>query len=207
MVEAADAEKVCAICSQPDRLLAAEFGGCPTCALTTEDALPLARAAHGRSRALFDLPEAPPRTNGGVQCTLCGCECQIGEGEWDFCGLRTVRDGRLQHVAGTPERGILHWYRDPLPTNCVAGWVCPGSPQHGKHNLAVFYQSCALDCLNCQNWHFRQVNPLASPGMNATDLVDVADPRTYCVCYFGGDPALQMPHTPWPQPRRWPSAM
>jgi pyruvate formate lyase activating enzyme len=30
--------------------------------------------------------------------------------------------------------------------------------------------------------------------MSATDLVATANPRTFCVCYFGGDPATQMPH-------------
>jgi pyruvate formate lyase activating enzyme len=186
-------QKICAICSQPASLMADALGMCPSCA-QTEAGLPLARAAHARSRALFDLPEAPPRTDDGIQCALCGCECQIGEGEWGFCGLRTVKDGRLHHVAGTPSRGVLHWYRDPLPTNCVADWVCPGSRQTGKHNLAVFYQSCTLDCLNCQNWHFRRVNAVHSQGLSAIELANAANPRTYCVCYFGGDPASQMPH-------------
>jgi pyruvate formate lyase activating enzyme len=81
-----------------------------------------------------------------------------------------------------------------LPTNCVADWVCPGSRQTGNHNLAVFYQSCTLDCLFCQNWHFRQTDPINATGMTATDLAACANRRTYCVCYFGGDPASQMPH-------------
>jgi pyruvate formate lyase activating enzyme len=105
-----------------------------------------------------------------------------------------VRDGRLHHLAGTPERGLLHWYRDSLPTNCVADPVCAGHTQRGKHNLAVFYASCTVDCLFCQNWHFRQTDPVRSTGLDATELADAANPRTYCVCYFGGDPASQMAH-------------
>jgi pyruvate formate lyase activating enzyme len=102
---------------------------------------------------------------------------------------------RLAHLAGTPARGVLHWYRDPLPTNCVADWVCAGSSERrGRHNLAVFYASCTLDCLYCQNWHFREVDPAASEGLSARELADCANERTYCVCYFGGDPASQMPH-------------
>jgi pyruvate formate lyase activating enzyme len=89
---------------------------------------------------------------------------------------------------------VLHWYRDPLPTNCVADWVCAGCRQRGRHNLAVFYASCTLDCLYCQNWHFREVDPVASQGISAQELAGCADERTYCVCYFGGDPASQMPH-------------
>jgi pyruvate formate lyase activating enzyme len=30
--------------------------------------------------------------------------------------------------------------------------------------------------------------------MSAAELAAAANPRTYCVCYFGGDPASQMPH-------------
>jgi len=76
----------------------------------------------------------------------------------------------------------------------VAAWVCSGSRQHGMHNLAVFYCSCTLDCLFCQNWHFRQVDAETSGGMSAGELADCANPRTYCACHFGGDPASQMPH-------------
>jgi pyruvate formate lyase activating enzyme len=89
---------------------------------------------------------------------------------------------------------MLHWYRDPLPTNCVADWVCGGSKKQGCHNLAVFYASCTFNCLFCQNWHFRQMSPIDEPGLSARALVDTANDRTYCVCYFGGDPASQMPH-------------
>ena len=153
-----------------------------------------AQAAHTQSRRLFDLPDAPPRASTGIRCVLCSCECVIGEGERGYCGLRTTRNGRLHHLAGTPSRGVLHWYRDPLPTNCVADWVCAGSQQTGKHNLAVFYSSCTLDCLFCQNWHFRQTDAEQCVGISAQALADCANPQTFCVCYFGGDPASQMPH-------------
>ncbi|MCS7316682.1 MAG: radical SAM protein, partial [Bryobacteraceae bacterium] len=120
--------------------------------------------------------------------------CLIGEGETGYCGLREVRNGRLHHRAGTPARGLLHWYRDPLPTNCVADWVCSGSAQRGKHNLAVFYAACTFNCLFCQNWHYRDTDPRRSRTLTARALADVANERTYCVCYFGGDPATQMAH-------------
>jgi pyruvate formate lyase activating enzyme len=76
----------------------------------------------------------------------------------------------------------------------VGDWVCAGHKQVGYHNLAVFYASCTLNCLYCQNWHFRQVDPTASSGLSAQELADCANSRTFCVCYFGGDPASQMPH-------------
>ena len=118
----------------------------------------------------------------------------MGEGERGFCGMRTARGGRLAHLAGTAATGMLEWYRDPLPTNCVADWVCAGSRQIGCHNLAVFYASCTLDCLFCQNWHFREAAPERSRLVSAAELAAAANPRTFCVCFFGGDPASQMPH-------------
>jgi pyruvate formate lyase activating enzyme len=33
-----------------------------------------------------------------------------------------------------------------------------------------------------------------SEGLSAPELADAANPRTFCVCYFGGDPASQMAH-------------
>lgn len=118
----------------------------------------------------------------------------MGDGDRGFCGLRTARHGRLVHLAGTVECGLLHWYRDPLPTNCVADWVCRGSRQRGKHNLAVFYAACSLNCVFCQNWTFREATPRPEAGISAAELAAAAKAGTYCVCFFGGDPAPQMPH-------------
>jgi pyruvate formate lyase activating enzyme len=76
----------------------------------------------------------------------------------------------------------------------VADWVCPGRHQSGRHNLAVFYGACSFDCLFCQNWHFRRMSPEGGDALSAQGLADAADPETFCVCYFGGDPSPQMPH-------------
>ncbi|MFQ5854928.1 MAG: radical SAM protein [Anaerolineae bacterium] len=188
-------DQVCALCGRHSRLISATLGICGDCIRADPDAaLRITHAVHGETRQLFSLPTSPPQTADGVQCPLCARECLIGEGRRGFCGLRTVRNGRLVHLAGTPQRGILHWYRDPLPTNCVADWVCAGHRQVGCHNLAVFYASCTLNCLFCQNWHFREVSPTRRRGISAAQLAGVANPRTFCVCYFGGDPASQMPH-------------
>ncbi len=185
----------CTLCGQTERQVASILGVCLDCIRRRpEEALSVARAAHTGTRRAFDLPEAPPRTEGGIPCGLCANECVIGEGETGYCGLREVREGKIHHLAGTPERGLLQWYRDPLPTNCVADWVCAGSAQRGKHNLAVFYSACTFNCLFCQNWHYRDADPRRSRTVSARQLASVANERTYCVCYFGGDPAGQMAH-------------
>jgi len=185
--------RVCAVCERSFSLISAALGLCPVCARAV-GGLAQAREAHERSRRRFTLPDVPPRTRDGVRCAQCAAECLIGEGERSYCGVKTVEEGRLVHLAGTPERGVLHWYRDPLPTNCVADWVCSGHRQGGMHNLAVCYLSCTLDCLFCQNWHFRDVDPRRSTGTSAEHLAAQATARTYCACFFGGDPASQMPH-------------
>lgn len=185
----------CALCGGASPSTARALGVCRRCILERpSEARPLAVATHTRARRPFGLPSVPPRDAGGVRCPLCGNECLIGEGHQGFCGLRVVQNGRLVHRAGTPSRGLLQWYRDPLPTNCVADWVCEGHRHSGCHNLAVFYESCTADCLFCQNWHFRRAERRSARTVSAEELADAANDTTFCVCYFGGDPASQMPH-------------
>jgi len=185
----------CRLCGRRSRLITAQLGLCLECIRNhSTEALVLADEAHASARSLFGLPTHPPRSPGGKRCGLCVNDCVIGEGERGYCGLRQVHQGRLRHLAGTPKRGLLHWYRDPLPTNCVADPFCAGHTRRGKHNLAVFYSACTADCLFCQNWHFRESDVLRSPSLSAAALAGVANAHTYCVCYFGGDPAAQMAH-------------
>jgi pyruvate formate lyase activating enzyme len=187
--------QACALCGARAPQISARLGFCVSCLRSRpEDALPLAEAAHVAARRAFSLPTAPPQTAKGIDCPLCARGCRIGGGERGFCAQRTVQGGQLLHLAGTPDRGRLSWYRDALPTNCVADWVCAGHERSGDHNLAVFYESCTLDCLFCQNWHFREALGTPSDGLSADALADVATGETFCVCFFGGDPAAQMPH-------------
>lgn len=206
--------QICNICNKRSNLISGHIGVCVSC-IRDENARVSAflSKAHTKARENFDQPAKPPKNENGVQCVLCANCCQIGENQVGYCGLRINQDGRLFHLAGTPERGLLHWYRDPLPTNCVAMWVCAGQKRFGQHNLAVFYGSCVNNCLYCQNWHYRDMLPnnqeidkihetgkhasshsLQKRLISARDLADKANKRTYCVCFFGGDPASQMPH-------------
>ncbi len=184
----------CALCERKSLLIASSLGLCMDCIRQhPEQALALAASVHRRSRREFDLPEAPPRSVLGKSCHLCSNQCRMAEGETGYCGLRYNEQGTLRHLAGTPTKGLVHWYFDPLPTNCVADWVCEGHTHYGYKNLAVFYGACTFNCLFCQNWHYRQMCPRAS-GLSATELAACADQRTFCVCYFGGDPTPQMAH-------------
>jgi pyruvate formate lyase activating enzyme len=92
------------------------------------------------------------------------------------------------------EAGVLEWYFDPLPTNCVAEWVCAEGSHRGFKNLAVFYGACGFNCLFCQNWQYRSLAGTRSPVLSADELAACVDDSTACICFFGGDPSPQMPH-------------
>jgi pyruvate formate lyase activating enzyme len=200
-------ETGCEICGRRSPLVSGALGVCGEC-IQEGKGVPQVRRVHARSREPFGLPPVPPQEPEGVRCGLCGNGCRIPLGGKGYCGLRANEGGRLGHLGGTPERAIVEWYHDPLPTNCVAGWFCPGgtgsgyprfshtkgSPEYGYKNLAVFYGACSLDCLFCQNWRFRERTRDLRPVMSAEELAEKVNERTSCICYFGGDPTPQMPH-------------
>ncbi|MDI6641138.1 MAG: radical SAM protein [Elusimicrobiota bacterium] len=148
---------------------------------------------HNRSRQKFHLEPAIPKGL-GESCKICANECSIQEDRFGFCGLRTNKSGKIVSIAGTAKRGILDWYFDTLPTNCVADWICDGTKHPGMKNLAVFYRSCSFNCLFCQNWHFKETQITNRKTLSAEELANSIDNRTFCICYFGGDPATQLPH-------------
>ncbi len=214
----------CQICGKKSNTLSDQLGVCLQCIRETpKDALKVTDKVHAESRAVFGLPSKPPKNPYGLPCGICSNNCQIGVGEKGFCGLVFNRNGQLVRIGGTTAKGILQWYYDPLPTNCVAWWFCPGctgagypkyaykpTAETGYANLAVFYGSCSLDCLYCQNWHYRDLASKRAPVMSAESLAAKADsyvsrlrfdkgesPQVEyvsCICFFGGDPSTQMPH-------------
>jgi len=128
----------------------------------------------------------------------------MGENEQGYCGIRVGtkeslrRDGR--------QRARVSSYFDPLPTNCVADWVCAGGtgagfplfandkgPEVGFYNLAVFFEACNLNCLFCQNWHFKKRRAHHPKWESVDSLVEKVNKETSCICYFGGDPIPQLP--------------
>ena len=137
---------------------------------------------HGATRTAYGLPEKIPAHDKGVRCQLCANNCSINEGDFGYCGVRQNVGGKI--VGPDREWAYVDWYHDPLPTNCVADWVCRGSNDLGYTNLAVFYEACTFNCLFCQNWHFRDRKNRAT----VHDLNRAADATTGCVCFFGGDP-------------------
>ncbi|MBM4446857.1 MAG: radical SAM protein [Chloroflexi bacterium] len=196
---------ICNHCDKKSALISKSLGLCADCIHHDfQKVEPTIQEAHQKSRQSFNLPLQPPKTINGVACHLCLNECQLPEGQRSYCGIRIAVSGKL--TGATAEKGNVSWYYDPLPTNCVADWVCPGGtgsgypdfaycpgPEHGYNNLAVFYQACSFDCLFCQNWHYRSA-AIKQDWVSPLELAGAVDDRTSCICYFGGDSTPQLPH-------------
>lgn len=161
---------------------------------------------HRAVRSRDGLPEEVPRHPEGKGCRICSHRCVIPEGERGYCGVYENRAGRLVPVSGDWRKAFVHWYYDPLPTNCCAAWVCPGcsfsgyprysyrkGPEYGYANLAVFYCACNFDCLFCQNWTYRQEMDRGAL-RDVEELVSAVREGVSCVCFFGGDPIPQVVH-------------
>jgi pyruvate formate lyase activating enzyme len=70
----------CKICNSVSKSISKELGACLKCIRGKPDeALPFAMEAHKRSRAVFELPETPPKDYRGVACGICVNECRIPE--------------------------------------------------------------------------------------------------------------------------------
>jgi len=198
----------CQICHKQSPLISSHLGVCLQCIRKKpQKALKITDRVHAQTREKFDLPPKPPKKPDGIPCGMCSNDCKIPVNSKGFCGLVFNINNQLVRMGGTPEKGILQWYYDPLPTNCVAWWFCPGctgagypkyshkrGAETGYANLAVFYGSCSLDCLFCQNWHYRNLATNLQPVMSAESLAAKADTHVSCICFFGGDPSAQMPH-------------
>jgi pyruvate formate lyase activating enzyme len=197
---------VCFVCGTRLTGIGSSLEVCPECLRTRwNESKERIEALHARSRQVFGLPLIPPRNPQGLDCRLCIHQCRMGESEQGYCGVRTGakeslrRDGRL--------RARVAHYFDPLPTNCVADWVCPGGtgagyplfahdrgPEVGYYNLAVFFEACNLNCLFCQNWHFKKTQTYKPQWKGVEALVAEVHSETSCICFFGGDPVPQLPY-------------
>ncbi|MCX7784907.1 MAG: radical SAM protein [candidate division WOR-3 bacterium] len=191
----------CQLCQKNSPVISQYLSFCVDCIRThflkIKDKIDL---IHQRSRIKFNLPLRPSRTKGGLKCGQCINQCILGEAETGYCNIYKNISGNL--VGASKDFTYLQWYYDPLPTNCVAEGFCSANisdsapyaylpnSTYGYKNLAVFFCSCNFNCLFCQNWHYRE-KPTRM--ISFQELVDAVDNKTFCLCFFGGDPGPNLP--------------
>lgn len=188
----------CEICGFVSDEISETIGLCVNC-LRENPSLSLKVAERVRKewRKSLNLP-LYPQISGDVTCHICVNDCIIPEGKIGYCGIIKNEKGRLSTIYGEFDKAYLHWYLDPLPTNCVATPVCSEGRSYGFYNLAVFFAGCNLDCLFCQNIHHKymikdgKIREDEGTILSDEDLFKIStDPRVVCICFFGGDP---IPH-------------
>ena len=196
----------CGFCGAESIVISSTLGACGSCIKKRfSEVWPRIKGFHHSSRRPYGLPAQAPQSPQGIYCDQCVQGCRIDEDQRGYCGLRHVRDGVLK--GGRPHEGNLSFYYDPLPTNCVADFVCPAGtgagypryaysrgPEFGRKNLAVFYHACSFNCLFCQNYHFKEATIGGFRRVSAKELASRVDSATSCICYFGGDPTPQILH-------------
>lgn len=189
----------CRHCGVTSRRIAAVLSFCARC-IRARGAriLPELQEIHVDTRRRFGLPASPPQDEQGLECGLCQNGCRVPQGQSGYCAVRRNKNGRL--TGGTPQEAAVSWSYDPLPTNCVADWVCtegssakPRIRPQNQVNLAVFYEACTFNCLFCQNWQYRKRSPHRTM-RTADELARSVTPETACICHFGGDPTCQLPY-------------
>jgi pyruvate formate lyase activating enzyme len=196
----------CVLCGKVSPVISDVIGYCVDC-LRGMDAVPdNVILAHKKAREVLKVPSIK-YGSGKFRCNLCINNCYLSDGVLGYCGNYTYANG-FKSTLSSFEVAYGSWYYDPHPTNCVAFPVCPaitgkGYPKYtlrptgevGYYNLAVFYGTCSLNCLYCQNWRGR-VEALSSKQLMTVDeLVNAAlNDRVTCICYFGGDPTPNIIH-------------
>jgi len=157
-----------------------------------KETLPFIKKAHQEIREKYNLSPFPPKTKEGIKCNICANQCQIGEGEKGYCGLRENKNGKLESEVNE-NLGLLYAYYDSLPTNCCAAWFCQAAKEApGKESLAIFFYGCSFNCLFCQNYSHKLINQ--APRVEINHLLKIAlAPYCHCLCFFGGSPEPQLP--------------
>ncbi|OPX18109.1 hypothetical protein BXT86_02885 [candidate division WOR-3 bacterium 4484_100] len=171
----------CGSC-QREWILSQALPYCPECIRNKKELTSVILSLHKKIREDFGLVGLDAQDRNTTKCNLCVNRCAIGFEQKGYCGVRRNEQGKL--IGPDSNWAYLDAYHDPLPTNCVADWVCAGSRDYGYKNLAVFYEACTFNCLFCQNWHFRERKTKTT----TDELMRMVDPTTACICFFGGDP-------------------
>lgn len=101
----------------------------------------------------------------GVVCQLCWRFCRIREGEAGFCGVRVVKEGKLQTLT---YGNLSHLESRPIEIKPFFHFL-PGSTS------ATFSSySCNLECPWCQNWRISRALPTETRKIPPSRVVEFA---------------------------------
>lgn len=174
----------CEFCFAENNKISSILGACRDCILKKDGAIKKVLRIHRTLRGTFNLIEEPPKERDGILCRLCAHSCRAGTEKSGYCGMRKGKDtGKIER------EGKFSFYYDPLPTNCVADFLCRDYIGKG-YNLAIFFHSCSFNCLYCQNWHWK-ILTLREERVKIEDVLETLKEDTKCLCFFGGDPGTQ----------------
>jgi len=134
------------------------LGGCALAA--GAGAASLLRSAGGQEEPLqpklggiYQTPEArfyEKLPENRVRCVLCPNECEVGDQERGYCGVRENRGGKyVTLVYGNPCARHI----DPIEKKPLFHFL------PGTHAYSIAAAGCNVECLFCQNWEISQVRP------------------------------------------------
>ncbi len=196
----------CKRCGKESITISNLIGYCADCIRAFESIPKELMGIHISTRRKFNVSYLSG-LKGRFKCNICLNNCSLGKEVSGLCG-NYIYDEGFKSVLGSFDLAYGSWYYDPHPTNCVAFPVCPaitglGYPKYslrpngevGYYNLAVFYATCSLNCLFCQNWYGRIEAIRTSQIIAVDELVNAAlNDKVTCICYFGGDPTPNVIH-------------
>ena len=103
--------------------------------------------------------------NGRVQCTACARNCQVGEGQVGFCGVRGVVGGKLYLlVYGRVTAGHI----DPIEKKPVVHY------KPGSKIFSIATSGCSWACSFCQNNDISQLRKIEGVQAAPEELVESA---------------------------------
>jgi pyruvate formate lyase activating enzyme len=103
--------------------------------------------------------------NGRVQCTACARNCQIGEGQIGFCGVRGVVGGKLYLLV---YGRVMAGHIDPIEKKPVVHY------RPGSKVFSIATSGCSWTCSYCQNSDISQLRKIEGIEATPEDLVENA---------------------------------
>jgi pyruvate formate lyase activating enzyme len=122
--------------------------------------------------------------SGRVQCTACARECQIGEGQVGFCGVRGVVGGRLYlFVYGR----VVAEHIDPIEKKPVVHY------RPGSKVFSIATSGCSWACSYCQNSDISQLRKIEGIEATPEEIVENAvDHGCEGIAYTYNQPTIFM---------------